>query len=199
MIKSVNYIYTLILIISLISCNQQNRENNKDSENDNTEETNTIAANNKLSIEMYDKLMNSFGKDWMERESDPDLYPDYYGGSFIDNNGNFVIALTNNSQKVQELLKEALETDNFKTETVQYSYRQMLRVMDSIDEFLINNSIPDDHVVLSHFAGAYPDVMENRVKVLFTEVNQNIINSFKRDVINSPMVIFEKGEIPELY
>lgn len=199
MIKSVNYIYTLILTISLISCNQQNRENNKDSENDNTEETNTIAANNKLSIEMYDKLMNSFGKDWMERESDPDLYPDYYGGSFIDNNGNFVIALTNNSQKVQELLKEALETDNFKTETVQYSYRQMLRVMDSIDEFLINNSIPDDHVVLSHFAGAYPDVMENRVKVLFTEVNQSIINSFKRDVINSPMVIFEKGEIPELY
>ncbi|HLW10808.1 MAG TPA: hypothetical protein VKX35_10430 [Fermentimonas sp.] len=199
MIKSVNYIYTLILIISLISCNQQNRENNKDSENDNTEETNTIAANNKLSLEMYDKLMNSFGKDWMERESDPDLYPDYYGGSFIDNNGNFVIALTNNSQKVQELLIEALETDNFKTETVQYSYRQMLRVMDSIDEFLINNSIPDDHVVLSHFAGAYPDVMENRVKVLFTEVNQSIINSFKRDVINSPMVIFEKGEIPELY
>ncbi len=199
MIKPVNYIYTLILIISLISCNQQNRENNKDSENDNTEETNTIAANNKLSLEMYDKLMNSFGKDWMERESDPDLYPDYYGGSFIDNNGNFVIALTNNSQKVQELLKEALETDNFKTETVQYSYRQMLRVMDSIDEFLINNSIPDDHVVLSHFAGAYPDVMENRVKVLFTEVNQSIINSFKRDVINSPMVIFEKGEIPELY
>lgn len=199
MIKPVNYIYTLILIISLISCNQQNRENNKDSENDNTEETNTIAANNKLSLEMYDKLMNSFGKDWMERESDPDLYPDYYGGSFIDNNGNFVIALTNNSQKVQELLKEALETDNFKTETVQYSYRQMLRVMDSIDEFLINNSIPDDHVVLSHFAGAYPDVMENRVKVLFTEINQSIINSFKRDVINSPMVIFEKGEIPELY
>ena len=199
MIKPVNYIYTLILTISLISCNQQNRENNKNSENDNTEETNTIAANNKLSIEMYDKLMNSFGKDWMERESDPDLYPDYYGGSFIDNNGNFVIALTNNSQKVQELLKEALETDNFKTETVQYSYRQMLRVMDSIDEFLINNSIPDDHVVLSHFAGAYPDVMENRVKVLFTEVNQSIINSFKRDVINSPMVIFEKGEIPELY
>ena len=199
MIKSVNYIYTLILTISLISCNQQNRENNKDSENDNTEETNTIAANNKLSLEMYDKLMNSFGKDWMERESDPDLYPDYYGGSFIDNNGNFVIALTNNSQKVQELLKEALETDNFKIETVQYSYRQILRVMDSIDEFLINNSIPDDHVVLSHFAGAYPDVMENRVKVLFTEVNQSIINSFKRDVINSPMVIFEKGEIPELY
>ena len=199
MIKSVNYIYTLILIISLISCNQQNRENNKDSENDNTEETNTIAANNKLSLEMYDKLMNSFGKDWMERESDPDLYPDYYGGSFIDNNGNFVIALTNNSQKVQELLKEALETDKFKTEAVQYSYRQMLRVMDSIDEFLINNSIPDDHVVLSHFAGAYPDVMENRVKVLFTEINQSIINSFKRDVINSPMVIFEKGEIPELY
>src|SRR5690554_3492930 len=104
------YISTLILIISLISCNQQKRDNSKDSGVNNTEELNSIAANNKLSMELYDKLMNSFGKDWMERESDPDLYPEYYGGSFIDNNGNFVIALTSNIQKVQGLLKEALET-----------------------------------------------------------------------------------------
>ena len=75
----------------------------------------------------------------------------------------------------------------------------MLRVMDSIDNFLVDSSIPDDHLVLTHFAGAYPDVMENRVKVLLTEVNQNIINSFKRDVTNSQLVIFEQGEIPEFF
>ena len=41
--------------------------------------------------------------------------------------------------------------------------------------------------------------MENRVKVLLTDMNQNIISSFKRDVTNSQLVIFEQGEIPELY
>ena len=156
------YIVSLILIASLISCNQKNRDNNNTS-NEPTEEVNTIAANNKFSMELHNKLMNSFSMDWMERESDPELYPDYYGGSFIDNDG------------------------------------QMLRVMDSIDEFLVNNTIPDDHIVLTHFAGSYVDVLENRVKVLFTEINQTVINSFKRDVTNSSLVIFEQGEIPDLY
>ena len=192
------YIVSLILIASLISCNQKNRDNNNTS-NEPTEEVNTIAANNKFSMELHNKLMNSFSMDWMERESDPELYPDYYGGSFIDNDGHFVIALTNNNQKTKELLEEALETESFKTETVQYSYKQMLRVMDSIDEFLVNNTIPDDHIVLTHFAGSYVDVLENRVKVLFTEINQTVINSFKRDVTNSSLVIFEQGEIPDLY
>jgi hypothetical protein len=41
--------------------------------------------------------------------------------------------------------------------------------------------------------------MDNRVKVLLTEINNDIINSFKRDVTNSPLIVFEQGEIPELY
>src|SRR5690554_7898400 len=98
------YIISLVLIASLISCNQKNRENNNAS-NETTEEVNTVAANNKISMELHNKLMNSFSMDWMERESDPELYPDYYGGSFIDNDGYFVIALTNNSQKTKELLE----------------------------------------------------------------------------------------------
>jgi hypothetical protein len=199
MLKSTNYILISLLVVSLLSCNQQKRNDTSNTTGDSTSEVNSIKQNNQFSLVLHDKLMNHFSEDWIERESDPDLYPDYYGGSFIDNNGIFVIAVTSNTENVKELLKEALETDNFKLESVRYSYKEMLRVMDSIDEFLVNNSIPNDHLVLTHFAGAYPDVMENRVKVLLTEVNQDIINSFKRDVTNSQLVIFEQGEIPELY
>ena len=109
---------------------------------------------------------------------DPDLYPNYYGGSFIDNNGCFCNNSNSEYRNAKES-KEALETDNFKVESVRYSYKEMLRVMDSIDEFLVDSSL-HDHIVLVHFAGAYPDVMENRVKVLLTDMNQNIISSFKR-------------------
>jgi hypothetical protein len=101
--------------------------------------------------------------------------------------------------KNREYLTDILGTDNFKIETVRYSYREMMRVMDHIDDFLVNSSIPNDHPVLIRFAGAYPDVMENRVKVLLTEVNDDIISTFKKDVSNSPLIIFEQGEIPELY
>ncbi len=92
----------------------------------------------------------------MERESDPDLYPDYYGGSFIDNSGTFVIAVTANREESRERLSKVLGSDDFKIEVVQYSYRQMMQVMDKIDEFLVNKSIPEDHPVMVHFAGAIP-------------------------------------------
>ena len=199
MLKYTNFIFLSLIIVILTSCNQQKNNNNNSNTESNTSEVNSLKQNNQVALQLHDKLMNHFSRDWIERESDPDLYPDYYGGSFIDNNGIFVIAVTQNTDNVKELLKEALETDNFKIESVRYSYKEMLRVMDSIDEFLVNSSIPDDHIVLAHFAGAYPDVMENRVKVLLTEMNQNIINSFKRDVTNSQLVIFEHGEIPDLF
>ena len=48
---------------------------------------------------------------------------------------------------------------------------------------------------MTHFAGAYPDVMENRVKVLFTEVNQEVID-LSEEISNSPIFVFEQGEIP---
>ena len=199
MLKYTNFIFLSLIIVILTSCNQQKNNNNNSNTESNTSEVNSLKQNNQVALQLHDKLMNHFSIDWMERESDPDLYPDYYGGSFIDNNGIFVIAVTQNTDNVKELLKEALETDNFKIESVRYSYKEMLRVMDSIDEFLVNSSIPDDHIVLAHFAGAYPDVMENRVKVLLTEVNQNVVNSFKRDVTNSQLVIFEQGEIPDFF
>ena len=74
-----------------------------------------------------------------------------------------------------------------------------MRVMDDIDNFLINNTIAENHPVLERFAGAYPDVMDNRVKVLLTEINDNVINTFKKEISNSPLIVFKQGEIPELY
>lgn len=156
-------------------------------------------ANNPAAMDLHEKLMNSFSDDWMERESDPDLYPEFYGGSFIDNDGIFVIAIKGDRDRYYKELISRLGTDNFKVETVQYSYKQMMQVMDKIDAFLVDTTIPESHPVLSHFAGAYPDVMENRVKVNLTVVSKEITDAFKQDISNSPLIVFAQGEIPELF
>ncbi|MDD2931279.1 MAG: hypothetical protein PHO39_06360 [Fermentimonas sp.] len=198
--KTAVYLVLSLTLVSLAACNKQKDNNNSIQESENYPESiNSETTQNINALALHDKLMASFSDDWIERESDPDLYPEYYGGSFIDNNGNFIIAVTGNMDKNREYLTDILGTDNFKIETVRYSYREMMRVMDHIDDFLVNSSIPNDHPVLIRFAGAYPDVMENRVKVLLTEVNDDIISTFKKDVSNSPLIIFEQGEIPELY
>ncbi len=198
------FVFQLILSLffaSLIACNHKSNNSNNSNKNseDYSGEINSTSDSNIDATILYDKLMTSFSNDWIERESDPDLYPGYYGGSFVDNNGNFVIAVTGDVDKNRAHLINILETDNFKIETVRYSYREMMRVMDDIDNFLINNTIAENHPVLERFAGAYPDVMDNRVKVLLTEINDNVINTFKKEISNSPLIVFKQGEIPELY
>lgn len=196
------FIYFLsisLLLIGLYACNHQKDNNSNQNSEGYSEASNPTTVQKIDATLLHDKLMSSFSDDWIERESDPDLYPEYYGGSYVDNNGNFVIAVTGNADRNREALKEILNTENFRIETVSYSYRQMMKVMDEIDNFLVSSNIPDNHPMLEKFAGAYPDVMDNRVKVLLTEINNEIINSFKRDVTNSPLIVFEQGEIPELY
>lgn len=196
------FIYFLsisLLLIGLNACNHQKDNNLNQNSEGYSEASNPTTVQKIDATLLHEKLMSSFSDDWIERESDPDLYPEYYGGSYVDNNGNFVIAVTGNADRNREALKEILNTENFRIETVSYSYRQMMKVMDEIDNFLVSSNIPDNHPMLEKFAGAYPDVMDNRVKVLLTEINNDIINSFKRDVTNSPLIVFEQGEIPELY
>lgn len=198
--------YYSILLISLLlfsaGCNQQRKNNieeiNAPAREIAADSADISAKNNEQAMKYHEKLMEYFSTDWMERESDPDLYPEYYGGSFIDNSGTFVIAITENTEGNRQKLASVLGSDDFKVETVQYSYRQMMLVMDKIDAFLSDTSVSSDHPVMLRFAGAYPDVMDNRVKVIFTEVDQTVINAFKKDISASPMLLFEKGELPAL-
>jgi len=190
------------LIMLLTACSQQKKES-APTEAEAQESTGmsviSTAEREKQALLYNERLMKHFGADWMERESDPDLYPDYYGGSFIDNSGIFVVAVTGDTEANRQRLAAILEGDDFKVERVTYSYRQMMLVMDRIDAFLVDSAVADDHPVMAHFAGAYPDVMENRVKVILTEVNSEITNSFKRNISDSPLILFEKGEIPQLF
>ncbi|MDR2815984.1 MAG: hypothetical protein LBB62_04705 [Proteiniphilum sp.] len=179
------------------SCNQQHKKNEEGSVSQSVT-ANANAPLTQSAEELYERLMASFGDNWMERETDPDLYPDYYGGAFVDNNATLVIAVTGNPEENKKRLIEILGTDNFNVESVQYSYRRMMQVMNSIDAFLMNSAIPENHPLMTRFAGAYPDVMENRIKVFLTETDDATIRLFQKDIIDSPLIIFEQGELPEL-
>ena len=193
-------LFLTILLVS-VACDGQKKnseENNVTAPAITADSAANSATNNEQAMKYHEKLMEHFSADWMERESDPDLYPVYYGGSFIDNSGTFVIAVTGNQEENRQKLSVILGGDDFKVETVQYSYRQMMQVMDKIDAFLADNTISQEHPVLVHFAGAYPDVMDNRVKVILTTMNQAVISAFKKDISDSPLLVFEQGERPSL-
>lgn len=155
--------------------------------------------NESQSNDLFYKLMNAFSPDWIELENDPSIYPSFYGGSFIGEDGKFVIAVTENNEANRKKLAEMIDTDDFTLQTVNYSYAELLSIMNKIDDFLADSSIPNDHPALQNFAGAYPDVVDNKVRVTFIKLNDKVTQSFKKDVSNSPAIIFEQGNTPVLH
>lgn len=192
--KNIRLIFILSgIIVMSLACTQQKKKPET-----NNQTNNTLQTAEEKSTNLHDKLMSSFNPNWESEEPAPNDYPEYYGGSFIDNNGKFVVCVVGNPAQYRSQIAAVIGSDDFLTESCTYSYREMMQVMDKIDAFLSDSSIPTDHPFLTYFAGAGADVFENRVVVQLTEMNNAAIQAFKRDISNSPAVMFEKGEMPAL-
>ncbi|MDR0422916.1 MAG: hypothetical protein LBH72_07895 [Proteiniphilum sp.] len=147
---------------------------------------------------LYERLMASFADDWRVREMDPGLYPDFYGGAFVGDDGRLVVAVTGDGAAERVRLAGILGTEDFVVESVAYSYGRMLRVSDSIEVFLADGDVAEDHLLMRRFAGAFPDVTVNRVRVLLTVMDSVTVRLFREVVVDSPVIMFEQGELPGL-
>ena len=183
-------LHLLAVILILSACKQQTGNTGQNME--------SFGKNESESMEMYNKLMSSFNPDWESQDPAPEEYPEYFGGAFIDNDGKFVVCIVGDTTQYKDEVSKIIGSDDFMTESCTYSYREMMQVMDDIDNFLSDESVPHDHPFIANFAGAVADVFENRVVVRLLEVNDQIVQSFKNDVSNSPAVKFEEGEMPEM-
>lgn len=183
-------LHLLAVILILSACKQQTGNTGQNME--------SFRKNESESMEMYNKLMSSFNPDWESVDPAPEEYPEYFGGAFIDNDGKFVVCIVGDTTQYKDEVSKIIGSDDFMTESCTYSYREMMQVMDDIDNFLSDENVSHDHPFIVNFAGAVADVFENRVVVRLLEVNDQIVQSFKNDVSNSPAVKFEEGEMPEM-
>lgn len=190
--KNILFAFIKGFLLITVSCTQSDK---KSQDNIQTPTVTKTVSDDK-SVEYHDKLMSSFNPNWETEEPAPSDYPAYYGGSFIDNDGKLVVCVVGNSQQHRSTIAGIIGSDDFLTESCTYSYRQMMEVMDKLDLFLSNASVDNDHPFLTYFAGAGADVFENRVVVQLTDMNDAAIQAFKKDISNSPVVMFEKGEMP---
>ena len=186
-------IAAVLFLTMSAACNTQNKKTESEEPQATIGVTKTTEDK---SMEFHNKLMSSFNPNWETEEPVASDYPAYYGGSFIDNDGKFVVCVVGNPAQHRSTIAGIIGSDDFLTESCTYSYRQMMEVMDRIDLFLSDSTVPNTHPFLSYFAGAGADVFKNRVIVHLTELNAAAIQAFKKDVSGSPVVEFEKGEMP---
>lgn len=141
---------------------------------------------------VYDELMNSFPQ---SRATGEKIYPDYYGGSYINENEQLIVYVTDLS--FAPLVASAENNDTVIYQVCEYSYNELNNVMDTINEYKCANS--DSYVADNFNSYALLDA-QNRVEVRLDEYSEEKIQEFKDNVLDSDMIVFVEanGSIEDL-
>ena len=74
---------------------------------------------------------------------------------------------------------------SIKIEYVNNSYNELEEIINILNDYAINNELPND---LNGFA---IDVIKNKVVINFVNLDANTIKDFRKNIINSDLIIFE--------
>lgn len=138
-------------------------------------------------VTAYEELMASFISPYLD--TDEKIYPDYYGGSYINDSGQLVVYVTDNAAMPAVLL----DNSNVIYEPCTYSYNELLTVMDELNSYKFSRM---KNVIASNFNefGIYDS--ENRVIVKLDNLSEESIKEFKENVCDSDAIEFEQGYGP---
>ena len=113
------------------------------------------------------------------------MYPAYFGGMYINDDGELVILQVTDATLNEHTTLDTFEDAVFKS--AEFSYRELNAVMDLLN-WRINGSEAN--------ASAWSlDVINNRVVVQLINYGADEIAEFRNTILDSPMVIFEEGEV----
>lgn len=180
--KKLSFISLFILSCTIISC----IDNNITSKLRNDDNQSTSKVEN--SIKTYSDLIDSF-KNLGIGQTNETIYPDYYGGAYIDNNGVLIVWIKEGSDIPISLSKNS----SIKIKKGIYSYNELNKIMDTINKFKEehNSSL---NLISSNIYMWFLDEKNNRVEVCLKDCSSSDIEEFKRVVIDSPAVIFKEKD-----
>lgn len=144
------------------------------------------------STEQYRKMLESFNSNSKTRSANEQVYDENYGGSYIDENGELVVILVNTQETECNKIRSVTENNSIKIEKCQYSYNELMRVIDTIADnfdYLLEYDVG--------IAKMYEDVYTNSVQIgvhkLDAEKEAKI-----REIVDSPcMNIFNVDNLVE--
>lgn len=116
--------------------------------------------NEAKSTEQYRKLLESFNNNSKNRSVDEQVYDENYGGAYIDENGELVVLLVDNQVSEIATIKSVTGNSSIKTEECQYSYNELMLVIETINsklDYLLENGIS--------IVEMYEDVYTNSVQI----------------------------------
>ena len=179
-------IYCLIGLLTLVpmgllSCTSISTK--VSTQNEPTSQVNTEAK----ALETLSKLIEGFKQSATRGAAS--IYPDYYGGCFINDQKQLVVLTTNESGQAQ-IKSMTANASNLIFKPCEFSYNYLNQVMDDLADHMIKNK---DYKAIN-FIHCYLLDSANVVVVELLEYSPAKIEEFKRNVSDSPAIRFESAE-----
>lgn len=153
-----------------------------------------LGENYKLGLEQNEKAVSnarSIEKNFEKDENGAIIYPDYFGGMYINKNNQLVIQIIksripkSNTETYSKLINEY---SNANFEYVKYSYKELNEIHDEVLDYFLNDNTS---VIVT---GVYIDILSNNVVVELKEKSKEKINLFKEKINDSVMIRFEQEQ-----
>lgn len=143
----------------------------------------------------YSRLLDSFRENVSRSFDDRGLlYPDYYGGSYIDD-GKLVVNVCNGNELTINKLRSMAQSDDVIIRSCKYSYNYLLDVMSKIRKFCADNR--SNPLALNIDSYSLED-RENIVLVNFLSCTDADIKSFKESICDDSSISFTKVDGPSI-
>lgn len=122
-------------------------------------------------------------------------YPSYYGGIYINDDNNLVLQLVKDNipskkDNLYNNLNKIVNKDNGSTvEYVKYSNEEL----EYVNSLIYNKLNADNNFDKLKVAKFYIDTLNNRIVVEFSIYDETIIEKFKKQIVDSDMVVYKEG------
>ena len=145
-----------------------------------------VSKDEKVSMEIYGSLDDSFISG--TRTGEGFIYPDYYGGSYIDDNGGLIILTTDSVESVVKDLRFRTKSSNFSIKNCEYSLNELQSLNEELGKVFENQNIASE----LKWVSVGIDIVHNKVSVDLEDCSESIIVKFKSMVSNSSMIKFNE-------
>lgn len=140
--------------------------------------------------DILNNLGSSFKAKTRSGVSNPDfVYPDYYGGGYLDTDGNVVVLVKGDRNKYVSEFQRRTLSSNVVVKECLYSYNELVHFNELLTEKFMNESLREE----LHWTSVGIDTEANKVIVGIVGCTEQAIAKFKSLVLDSDVVTFKEG------
>jgi len=144
--------------------------------------------NERTALQQANRIMGLFPTNRLGER----IYPDFIGGTYLNDYGNLVIQIVNNENSRNsgyDVWSNAVNLDDIIIEYVEFSARELTETMKVISKFIMDN--PDSDVSKNFAFGGIG--FKNRVEIALIIYNEEEIARFREVISNSLAIVFEEA------